>query len=262
MLQKIHHPPVWNRMNFLHMLACGVWPSHSHSLGSLAGPAAWFLGYQLPKKGPDLVLCFALQDVNLPETDTGKARTGVSGCGVRVSRWHCHHLPPPPVLLPWTTTKNRQSSSKHQLLQLLSLYISLPQVQRWPYCSHAVTICEHSSKYQFLYQECCNHGATCLKSLKLNNTAIHLPMHMIFKNDTRHHEEFLICTIFYWQDISLKGFILIKGAEEKSLNYKQCFIKNCCKLQHWEFDQLFCADEERRVQRVCRKTPAGVPCYH
>ena len=68
--------------------------------------------------------------------------------------------------------------------------------------------------------------------------------------------------IFYWQDISLKGFILIKGAEEKSLNYKQCFIKNCCKLQHWEFDQLFCADEERRVQRVCRKTPAGVPCYH
>ena len=118
MLQKIHHPPVWNRMNFLHMLACGVWPSHSHSLGSLAGPAAWFLGYQLPKKGPDLVLCFALQDVNLPETDTGKARTSVSGCGVRVSRWHCHHLPAPPVLLPWTTTKNRQSSSKHRLFSI------------------------------------------------------------------------------------------------------------------------------------------------
>ena len=98
--------------------------------------------------------------------------------------------------------------------------------------AHALTICKHNSKYQFLYQECCNHGATCLKSLKLNNTAMHLPMHMIFKNDTRHHEEFLICTIFYWQDISLKGFILIKGAEQKSLNYEQCFIKNCCKLQH------------------------------
>ena len=82
-------------------------------------------------------------------------------------------------------------------------FLMLPQVQRWPYCSHAVTICEHSSKYQFLYQECCNHGATCLKSLKLNNTAMYLPMHMIFKNDTRHYEEFLICTNF--------GNILLAG---------------------------------------------------
>ena len=69
--------------------------------------------------------------------------------------------------------------------------------------AHALTICKHSSKYQFLYQECCNHGATCLKSLKLNNTAMHLPMHMIFKNDTRHYEEFLICTNF--------GNILLAG---------------------------------------------------
>ena len=45
--------------------------------------------------------------------------------------------------------------------------------------AHALTICKHSSKYQFLYQECCNHGATCLKSLKLNNTAMHLPMQCI-----------------------------------------------------------------------------------
>ena len=69
--------------------------------------------------------------------------------------------------------------------------------------AHALTICKHNSKYQFLYQECCNHGATCLKSLKLNNTAMYLPMHMIFKNDTRHYEEFLICTNF--------GNILLAG---------------------------------------------------
>ena len=202
MLQKIHHPPVWNRMNFLHMLACGVWPSHSHSLGSLAGPAAWFLGYQLPKKGPDLVLCFALQDVNLPETDTGKARTSVSGCGVRVTRWHCHHLPP---LLCCCLGQQPKTDKVLQNTDFFNFFHYTSRCHKFKdgHTAHALTICKHSSKYQFLYQECCNHGATCLKSLKLNNTAMHLPMHMIFKNDTRHHEEFLICTNF--------GNILLAG---------------------------------------------------